>query len=396
MQRVTGFLGVLLLGFVFVAGGYLGIDVRPVDVQDEAALGVKPGAGVVISDLVEDGPAEKAGILLDDVIVAVNKKPVKKPEDLMAIVSVKNPGDKVTFTLMRKKEKLDVTVTMAVRPKGEQGSPVPKWLRDARKEFTPRAAALKPDDVAGHYDLGMWARRNGLGGAAQIEFHKVLAIDPDHAEARAAAGYVKEGDAWVRDYLGTAKKIKAEPEARVKNLPGWTRLGSIFTDTEKLARVLEAIDRKAGLYRHADDLDITVKLLSHAEGQGVTWPESVMPSGKRAPPFKISIELDGGTVLTDETHARQVITHELTHALQGDVQPWWPSWFAEGVASYITGDSVRAYAEGKSFFVRLEQAHGMEKMRLFLGKITDEWQSPDDAAREIYGKTVDELKNASK
>ncbi len=61
-------------------------------------------------------------------------------------------------------------------------------------------------DAAGYYEAGLWARDRGLATRAGEIFEKALALDPDHAGARKAAGYEFFEGRWLRgDDLRTAQ-----------------------------------------------------------------------------------------------------------------------------------------------------------------------------------------------
>ncbi len=81
------------------------------EVADELNLATKSGA--IIQDVTEGGPADKAGLRAGgnptadglaaggDVIVAVDGKPVKSSDELVAIIAGKKPGDEVEIEYLR-------------------------------------------------------------------------------------------------------------------------------------------------------------------------------------------------------------------------------------------------------------------------------------------------------
>ena len=60
-----------------------------------------------------DGPAAKAGIRPGDVIVAIDGRPVTRPDDLIVAIRAHAPGDVVTLTL-REGEDGERTVRMVL------------------------------------------------------------------------------------------------------------------------------------------------------------------------------------------------------------------------------------------------------------------------------------------
>jgi S1-C subfamily serine protease len=101
----------------------VGIGISIWDDQVTARLGVR---GVLVHNVVEDGPASRAGILPTrraddryipgDLIVAVNGKPVKHSLDLYRILDQSKVGDTVTVTVNRDGIEKTVPVTLQVLP----------------------------------------------------------------------------------------------------------------------------------------------------------------------------------------------------------------------------------------------------------------------------------------
>lgn len=89
-------------------------------------------------------------------------------------------------------------------------------FKKTREEiYEEKAGALKADDLAGHLELAQWCVEQKLRAAAQAEYKKVIAMDPDHAEARAVLGYTKYKDQWM-----TEDEIK-QAQGLVKHKGKW-------------------------------------------------------------------------------------------------------------------------------------------------------------------------------
>jgi hypothetical protein len=73
-------------------------------------------------------------------------------------------------------------------------------------EYANRAAKLAADDANGHYLLGLWCEKNGLGDEARLQFEKVVALSPDHVGARQSLGYVRHEKRWLT--YAEAMKLK--------------------------------------------------------------------------------------------------------------------------------------------------------------------------------------------
>ena len=89
-------------------------------VRDRAALGVKvytsssyySSNGVLISEVIEGGSAQAAGIQANDVIIAVDDKKVDSYADLSKILDSKSVGDKVDVTILRNDQEMHFEVTL--------------------------------------------------------------------------------------------------------------------------------------------------------------------------------------------------------------------------------------------------------------------------------------------
>jgi len=75
---------------------------------------------------------------------------------------------------------------------------------DLIKEYEERLKGAA--DAQTTYDLAVWARGKGLQDRANTLYRKVIALDPDHAEARKALGFERIHGAWLQgDELMAAK-----------------------------------------------------------------------------------------------------------------------------------------------------------------------------------------------
>ncbi len=91
---------------------YIGVHLSDLSKQLGNYFGVKKGRGVLITEVVEDSPAEEAGLLAGDIIVAIDEDKVNDYEDVLELVGEAEPGEKITVAVMREKrnEKMEVTV----------------------------------------------------------------------------------------------------------------------------------------------------------------------------------------------------------------------------------------------------------------------------------------------
>lgn len=98
-----------------VVRGYLGINIQALS-ESEAKDFDLPAAGILVLKVEEDSPAEKAGLKKYDHIIAVNGKKVENNTQLSMTIAEVNPGETVTLTIYRGKEKKDIKVKLGEAP----------------------------------------------------------------------------------------------------------------------------------------------------------------------------------------------------------------------------------------------------------------------------------------
>jgi putative serine protease PepD len=94
-----------------VEHAYLGVSLSEAESGEE---------GVVVSDAVDGGPAEEAGLRDDDVIVEIDGEPVESVQDVRAAVDAKRPGDEMVLEVRRDGETERITVELGERPASVQ------------------------------------------------------------------------------------------------------------------------------------------------------------------------------------------------------------------------------------------------------------------------------------
>ena len=95
-----------------VSRGYLGVGVDLLSVELAEAMG-KDAKGMVITTVTPDSPAARAGLKQEDVIVAINGRPVDSLDVLRLIIAQTPPGTKVKVKYLREGKTADLEVTLA-------------------------------------------------------------------------------------------------------------------------------------------------------------------------------------------------------------------------------------------------------------------------------------------
>ena len=99
----------------------IGIQAAPPALQEALKL----SKGVAVAGVLPESPAQKAGlqpfqragdgnVVLGDIIVALDGKPVATLDDLLELLERHQPGDSVTLTIVRGQEKIEQKITLAI------------------------------------------------------------------------------------------------------------------------------------------------------------------------------------------------------------------------------------------------------------------------------------------
>ena len=95
---------------------YIGISLEGLSEQLGEYFGVKDGNGILITEVIEDSPAKKAGLKAGDVITKVDGETIADISDIQKVVRQKDEGEKVELTLLRNKKKKEFSVEVAEVP----------------------------------------------------------------------------------------------------------------------------------------------------------------------------------------------------------------------------------------------------------------------------------------
>jgi len=98
-----------------VTRGWFGVDVAPVSGELAESLGLKDSRGPIVGGIERGSPAEKSGIKLGDVIVAVDGKPTPDVATALNLIAEMQPGKTVPVNVVRRGQQLTLEVVVGKR-----------------------------------------------------------------------------------------------------------------------------------------------------------------------------------------------------------------------------------------------------------------------------------------
>jgi S1-C subfamily serine protease len=97
---------------------FLGVQTQRLTPELKSRTRVTADAGAVVTEVVSNAPAAKAGLRPDDVITAVNDRAIHDPEQLREAIQQAGPGKEVTLQVARGNENLSLKATLGEAPFG--------------------------------------------------------------------------------------------------------------------------------------------------------------------------------------------------------------------------------------------------------------------------------------
>ena len=151
-----------------VRRGLLGVIVQPISADMARSLDLAEPRGAIVTQVTEDGPAERAGVEQGDVILSLDGKPIDSSNALRNAVARLQPGTKVKLDLVRDGAKRSLTVALVERPANaeregdDEDAPDDAQAGEAERPLRPRRG---PADAGRRASAASadphWGRRGG-------------------------------------------------------------------------------------------------------------------------------------------------------------------------------------------------------------------------------------------
>lgn len=92
--------------------GYLGVQLHDLDEDLASYFNVKLDEGVLVLKVMEDSPAEKAGLKSGDIIVEIDGETMNEASNVSEIIGEKDPEETVKITVLRHQKKMTLNATL--------------------------------------------------------------------------------------------------------------------------------------------------------------------------------------------------------------------------------------------------------------------------------------------
>lgn len=106
--------------------GMIGAYIQPLNPQLASALNSKTDVGILLSDIIEGGPSEAAGLQAGDVITHVNNTQVETNNHLSSLIGTTRSGDTITLRVIRDNREFeqDLTITDEIKKNSTLKNPL--------------------------------------------------------------------------------------------------------------------------------------------------------------------------------------------------------------------------------------------------------------------------------
>ncbi len=100
-----------------VTRGWIGVEIGDLTPEAADTLGIKETSGAIITGVLRNGPAERAGLLPGDLVLSVNQQGIHNAEHLMTQISILKPGRPATIQVFRSQGRLQLILRVEKRPR---------------------------------------------------------------------------------------------------------------------------------------------------------------------------------------------------------------------------------------------------------------------------------------
>jgi serine protease DegS len=99
----------------YVIRGWLGVEGQNVPLQTLQSIGLEV-QGVLITGVDEDGPGDKAGLKIGDIITHINQTAIRDTSDVLDMIAAGRPGDNFRIDGIRERQSFSIDAVLGQRP----------------------------------------------------------------------------------------------------------------------------------------------------------------------------------------------------------------------------------------------------------------------------------------
>ena len=129
--------------FLHADRGYLGVHLDDLGEQLGEYFSVEDGEGALVTEVVEDSPAQKAGLQAGDVIVSFGDEKVTSSADLHGVIGETKPEQEVTVKVIRKGKQKEIKITLGEMPDRDELSHFKMIAPHLRYRHLPKALKFR-------------------------------------------------------------------------------------------------------------------------------------------------------------------------------------------------------------------------------------------------------------
>jgi serine protease Do len=162
--------------------GYMGVNLDDLNEQMGEYFGVEDGKGALVTEVVEDSPAAKAGLKAGDVIVRLGEKEIDSSSALHKAVADTEPEQQMSVKVMRKGQSKDMSITLGEVPEGSFSKRI-EFIGEDDDHFTVHAAPRMSKHFGHGGDVDVRVIRRGAPHG-EVEFHELKEMQEAEGELK--------------------------------------------------------------------------------------------------------------------------------------------------------------------------------------------------------------------
>jgi S1-C subfamily serine protease len=105
-----------------IVRGYLGVGMQPIRLPEplRQTLNLPGNSGLIIVTVEPESPADRAGLLIGDILIALGHNPVSDTADVQALLGSERVGQTISASVVRAGQLAELVITVGERPRSER------------------------------------------------------------------------------------------------------------------------------------------------------------------------------------------------------------------------------------------------------------------------------------